>query len=241
MNPYPLSYLSLGAGVNSTGMLIYLLTQTQWRGPIVHSDTGCELPETYQFLEHLRPWVQQHGLDILTLPRKYYSQRVQASATLYHYAWDNAMLPLRTARWCTTEYKIRPLKRYMLDMHLHAALIGISTDEAHRANHERYWLQYPLLNAGLSRTDCLTLIAEQSLPKPHHSHCWLCPLMALPEWRHIYDHHPHLFERSIELEDHVSQVHNKQAILAPSGTRDLRTLAARFAAEDLAPRQCTML
>ena len=68
-------------------------------------------------------------------------------------------LPNTVTRFCTTELKIRPMKRYLTN-HLNwkrwSAAVGIRADEAHRAKTESkdrwsYW--YPLADAGVTKRD----------------------------------------------------------------------------------------
>jgi len=98
------------------------------------------------------------------------------------------------ARICTSDRKIKPVNRAikkMLKPDENAALvqIGISVDELQRARFDdwrkkdrygRYfgfWQKpdYPLIDAGMTRDDCLNLIASFGLPLPEKSACWFCP------------------------------------------------------------------
>jgi len=59
--------LSFGAGVNSTALAILLINRG-WKGEIVFSDTGCEWPDTYCFMDYFEnEWLRPHGLEIVRL------------------------------------------------------------------------------------------------------------------------------------------------------------------------------
>ncbi len=97
-------------------------------------------------------------------------------------------------RICTSDRKIKPVNaaiKRLLKNDENAALvqIGISVDEIHRAKFEdwrkqdrygRYfgfWQKpdYPLIDAGMSRDDCIEIIKKAGLPVPDKSACWFCP------------------------------------------------------------------
>jgi hypothetical protein len=84
-------------------------------------------------------------------------------------------------------------------------LIGISTDEYMRANNRRAEpyerIRYPLLDLGLSRTDCARVIADAGLPMPAKSACWFCPFHSAAAWQALRTDDPAMFERAAGLED----------------------------------------
>lgn len=64
-------------------------------------------------------------------------------------------------------------------------MIGISIDEAHRSKDadEQYIRNvYPLLDAGMSRGDCLGWLARRGFPRPPKSACIGCPYTSDMRW-----------------------------------------------------------
>ncbi|WP_055590236.1 adenine nucleotide alpha hydrolase family protein [Peterkaempfera griseoplana] len=108
-------------------------------------------------------------------------------------------------RQCTSEYKIKPIKRqvrallgYPYPARVPSGVvveqwIGISTDEFHRAKDAdvRYTRnRFPLIEMGLSREDCLGLLAEFDLASTPKSACLGCPYHGNAQWRAIRDTSP---------------------------------------------------
>lgn len=117
-------------------------------------------------------------------------------------------------RSCTADFKIKvigkELKRRGATKDTPATIgIGISVDEIHRANnrrveaHER--IEYPLLDLGLRRTDCMRLIREAGLPVPPKSSCFFCPFHRPETWHDMRRTEPELFEKSCQLEELLNQ------------------------------------
>jgi hypothetical protein len=67
-------------------------------------------------------------------------------------------------------------------------LIGISTDEAMRMKpSQEAWKvhRWPLIEKGMSRSDCLAWIERKGYPLPPKSSCIGCPFHNDHEWRSI--------------------------------------------------------
>ncbi|MGW3183277.1 hypothetical protein ACWDD9_28780 [Kitasatospora sp. NPDC001119] len=105
----------------------------------------------------------------------------------------------------TGEYKIKPIKRQVREIlgYPYPARIpsdvfteqwiGISTDEFHRAKDAdvKYTRnRFPLIELGLSRGDCLGLLAEHGLEGTPKSSCLGCPFHGNAQWRAIRDGDP---------------------------------------------------
>jgi hypothetical protein len=79
--------------------------------------------------------------------------------------------------------------------------IGFSLDERKRVkNHSQR--RYPLIEFALSRVDCLRIIADEGLPPPPKSRCWMCPHQHNAEWREVRER-PELWQQAIELDHEV--------------------------------------
>lgn len=184
----PLRALSLGAGVQSTAVLLLAL---DGRIPpfeaIVFADTGDEPAAVYAHLDRLRDVA-----DIATVTLN--GKRLSDTAT-------DSFVPIPLylrggmgQRQCTNQYKLRPIRR-----HLHALAervdlsVCISTDEYMRAKDSGLkWCRnvFPLLDLGWSRSDCLAYLADRwPWPVPR-SACVYCPLKSDREWLDLREHQP---------------------------------------------------
>lgn len=198
-------FISFGAGVQTTALAI-LTARGKVEDPaelMVFADTGDEKPETYAYLRDVfRPWAEANGLPLVMVNR--------GGETLYEYAWRYRLVPSVTIRWCTDKFKVTPIHRYLRASGATAKApietqIGISADEAHRAKNNRpvryAATRYPLVEMGLRRADCRSIIIAEGLPEPPKSGCWYCPYQSLNGWRTIAAKHPALLDRALALED----------------------------------------
>ncbi|WP_040703336.1 hypothetical protein [Nocardia takedensis] len=111
-------------------------------------------------------------------------------------------------RQCTSEYKIAPINR-AVRMLLGAPAprylrvpkgryaeqwIGFSTDEIQRVNDRREnkytTKRFPLLELGMSRTDCERYLRRTGWGHTVKSACIGCPHHRNPYWRDLRDNHP---------------------------------------------------
>ena len=102
-------------------------------------------------------------------------------------------------RQCTSEHKLVPLRREMrrlagyekgarISKGTVTALIGISLDEAIRMKPSTdKWItnEWPLIDLGMTRDDCLRWMESHGYPKPKKSSCIGCPYHSDDEWRSL--------------------------------------------------------
>ena len=107
-------------------------------------------------------------------------------------------------RQCTTSFKIEPIQRKMRELRDKRPVsqwIGISTDEAHRMKPARVaWLtnRWPLIEAGMRRSDCLRWMADHGYPKPPRSACVFCPYHSNEEGRRYRGKEPESFAAAVK-------------------------------------------
>jgi hypothetical protein len=221
-----INVLSLGAGVQSSTML---LMSDRGILPVkpdvaIFADTGDEPDEVYEYLEYLKEQVR-------TIPIIVHRERNIIEDLFAHLSGNKtryANPPFFTkrpgakrgqlTRICTKEYKIemverairrswlglKPRQRIPKDVHVYM-WIGISTDEIERVKPSRTpWITrcHPLIDAEMSRMDCLRWIADQGLRQPPRSSCLICPYHSDSEWarlmaNHKYRHHIIKVDRAI--------------------------------------------
>lgn len=179
------NYLSFGAGVNSVALYL-LMVEQGIKFEALFSDTGCEWPETYSFLETFK--VKHHVTIIKT-------------SGLLEYCDKYNMLPHFSRRWCTRIFKRETLNTYMQSPAF--VFIGFALDEAHRAKLTSdcgFEYRYPLIEHEITRAGCIEIIRKAGLPIPRKSGCYVCPFQRVSQWKELRRNHPDLFCRVSELE-----------------------------------------
>jgi hypothetical protein len=198
----PLSVLSLGAGVQSTTLLLMMLHDEIPRADhVIFADTGWEPQKVYEHLENLKVLMEKANMpfhmvskgnirqDFLTDGKRY------ASMPLHMIGEDGKKGMVR--RQCTAEYKLGPLMKKQRELaglksgqrskeHLITTVIGISWDEVQRVKDPQFsWIQhdYPLVDGRISRQDCLDWCADKGYALPPRSACIGCPFKNADEWR----------------------------------------------------------
>jgi hypothetical protein len=134
-------------------------------------------------------------------------------------------------RQCTGDFKIKVISREIRRIREKQPVIqwiGISTDEAHRMKAstlsyiEHRW---PLIELGMSRTDCFTWIADHGLPTPPRSSCVFCPYHSDAEWHRLKSEEPEEFLRAVDYEARFQAAHAKTRLTGtPFLHRSLRPL-----------------
>jgi len=198
--------ISFGAGVNSVAMTI-LLVNDGWQGPIVFADPGAEHPDTYCYIEYFeREWLRPRGLEVTRICPKltpeWFTKGYQIE--LLEKCHEKNIVPIMHLRWCTTEYKRRPISRWAKANDIDTMLLGIAADERHRAsraNSDGLVLDYPLVYENISRIGCKSIIIAEGLSVPPRSGCWICPFRSLSDWRELYDLRHDLFDRAVALDN----------------------------------------
>jgi len=88
--------------------------------------------------------------------------------------------------------------------------IGIAADESKRQRRSLVrWFKhkYPLLELGLTRQDCLDLIARMDWPEPPQTSCIMCPQQTDKQWAHTKEHYPDEWQRVIDTECDIQRTH----------------------------------
>lgn len=198
---------SFGGGVQSTAMAVMVVKGVLPRPDlVVMADTGREASATWSYLRDVvQPYLAVVGLEVEI------ASHDLAKRDLYSPHGD-LLLPVytagggRLATFCAAEWKREVCSRWLRRRGVQSCVnwIGISSDEAHRRREPRKaWLQlrYPLLELGVSREACLSIVAAAGLPRPPRSACWCCPHRGDAEWRSLRDGSPEDWRRAVELDE----------------------------------------
>lgn len=210
---------SCGGGVQSTACLVLAAQGKIPYRTFIFANVGdqAESPDTIRYVaEVLKPYAEAHGIEWVDVQRR---RRDGTPVDLYeelHRPIRSIDIPIRMAngapgrRNCTTYFKIKPIAKW-IKANAPGCILGkgISTDEPHRATPSReddgYISAYPLIELGISRSDCLRIVREASLPQPPKSSCWFCPYKTTDQWITMRRQKPELFTATAELERMLNQ------------------------------------
>jgi len=181
----------LSGGKDSSALAIYMRDKVP-QMEYFFTDTGAELPETYEYLDRLEAFL---GKPIA---------RLSAERTFDHLLKQkNNFLPSPNTRWCTRELKIEPFERWIGD-DLAVSYIGIRADEAREGYSGRPNITpiFPFKEDGLVLEDIQRILNESGIGIPDYyqwrsrSGCYFCFYQRKNEWVGLATHHPELFEKA---------------------------------------------
>jgi hypothetical protein len=236
---HSLTYLSLGAGVQSSALYILCAQGKAPRADVaIFADVQDEPAYVYRQLDALEQWGKANGgcrIDRVT------QGCISADIIAWHkgerprfspipaFAGHPGGSPSMLNRHCTSDYKIQPIERHVRALMGYVkgqriagkatatALIGISRDEVQRMKPSRTpWIEnaYPLVDLELRRADCVRVVESAGLPRPMKSSCVFCPFHDNAYWGWLKDQHPSDFERAAEIDDQVRDM-SRSGIRAP--------------------------
>lgn len=124
LRPWPESPLvvAYGLGVNSTAMLVEFVVRSIRPDHILFADTGGEKPETYRYLDVIRPFLARAGFPDVTVVR--YQPRRATYHTLEQQCLHTGTLPSLAygGASCSLKYKRTPQDNYILNLYPEPAL-----------------------------------------------------------------------------------------------------------------------
>ena len=203
---------SYGGGVNSTALIVWLVKNNFPLDHVVFSDTGDEMPETYEYLDVMKRYLKRRDVPFkVVMNRK--------KDTLSDKCLRRAVIPSQVWRWCTRDFKVIPIHAFYRRMNSHIyQYMGIDYGEVHRMKPARvdYVTNlYPLIDYRIDRKECINLIKKARLPVPVKSGCYFCPYNNMDRWAEIHEKHPDLFKYSMKIEE--NNKHYQTQRLAPKG------------------------
>ena len=194
--------LSLGAGVQSSTLLLMAVHGELAVDRAIFADTQWEPRAVYRWLEYLMPIAERAGIPIDVVS----AGNIRADALA---GKTESWMPLHIVnlkgeaglakRQCSKNYKLVPIKRRIRQLigrkkdATATATIGISWDEWQRQSTSGLkWMtnEYPLVDRRMTRGDCLRWLRAHGYPTPPKSSCIGCPYKRDDQWRDMRDHAP---------------------------------------------------
>ena len=223
---YDLTYLSLGAGRQSSAVAICSalgLHGVPKADLAIFADTQDENQETYDHLNTLEEFLKEHGIPLhkVTIGRLsdvILGEGIQKRAgfAVSIPAWTDDGAPLR--RQCTLHYKLEPIqaevrkllgfkkKQRIKGKKMARAMIGISLDEIFRVKPSRTpWIfnHYPLIDARLRVEDCMKICKKYLGYIPGKSACVYCPYHDDRFFLDMKTKHPAEFEKACQIDEAI--------------------------------------
>ena len=222
---HSLTVISLGGGVQSSVMALMAGEGAFDRTPdcAIFADTHWEPPSIYAHLDWLEGqlrfplYVVDNGRslreDVKALTN-HSGNRSYVDIPVYLKGSDGEGDGIGR-RQCTDSYKIRPIRRKVRELlglkkrqRVPAGTavelwLGISTDEAIRMKPSRdRWItnRYPLIEAGMSRRDCMDWWKERYDRPLERSACVACPFQSRSRWVETKRRWPELFAEAVEID-----------------------------------------
>lgn len=239
--------LSLGAGVQSSTLLLMACEGTEPIDAAIFADTQWEPHAVYAHLSWLEQQARTAGIPVYRVTGGNLREdalavgRRAASLPFYLVNPDGSDGMLR--RQCTGEYKIKQIKSQIRALGATAEqparqLIGISLDECHRMRDSdvRYIRhEYPLIDRGMTRHDCLRWMERHGYPRPPKSACIGCPFHDNAHWRRLRDESPDEWQDAVAFDRAIR--HNARTAISgtaylhrqrvPLDEADIRSAAER--------------
>ena len=202
--------VACGLGTNSAAMLIGLHERGITPDVILFADTGGERPDTYDFGYNLNTWCESHGFPSIVT--------VSSKTTLEEDCLTRKALPSIAYGFksCSQRWKGQrqdkymnnwpPAKEYWKAGGKITKYIGFDADEPQRARDfedKKYRVEYPLIDWGWGRDECVEAISRSGLPQPGKSSCFFCPSMKPTEIRSLAATNPELIERALAIEENA--------------------------------------
>jgi len=220
-------FLSLGAGVQSTVMLMMAIKgEIERPDHVIFADTGFEPRKVYTHVQWCRKqcekaWIPMHIVKATENMREDFHKFESGEKRNFNnrppFYVQGKRGAAQTVRQCTRDAKIIPIKRKQLELMGHKTIrtcedgeaitmIGISTDEARRAGPSQDRWQdrdYPLIDPlKMSRADCQSWW-EQNYPHINlpSSSCTICPFKTNKMWLQMKTDAPEDWSEALEYDE----------------------------------------
>ncbi|MBA4794412.1 MAG: hypothetical protein H2041_12165 [Phenylobacterium sp.] len=195
-----------GGGLDSTAMLVELVSRGEPVDQVLFADTGAEKLETYRFIPLFRRWLSERGVPSEVV--RYQPARFKnwpPYRTLTENLLTNGTLPsIAFGRGtCSQKWKVAPqhawARRWPAAQAAWARgqkvvkLIGFDCSraddrryaEAAKRDDPLYSHRYPLREWGWTREHCAARIEREDLPTPPKSACFFCTASRPSEVRDL--------------------------------------------------------
>ncbi len=194
-----------------------------------------EVPEHRDFIYHTAiPKLERMGVKVRVLrAEKTYVDLFTGTVTRGPKKGMLRAFPICGKCYVQRDCKIKPICRYQKSLPADTMqYIGIAYDEQKRLSRLKNQQVSLMAKYKFTEEDAKQLCRKAGLLSPVYAFtdrggCWFCPNARRKELRHLYDHHPGLWERMLELQALPGKVSEKF-----NRTDTFSDIDARFRMED---------
>lgn len=245
--PRPAAW-ACGGGVDSTAIAVLI-----WKGELPPPqyawivDVGYEPKTTWDYVANvLQPKLAERSVILHILKTTDYTQNDLVrggypTIPAYRKRDDDSIQKLSTH--CSSGWKERVAQRWLREQGVEAVeqWVGIAAEETRRVREsDKAWvrLRYPLIERGLTRSDCVYMIGQAGWPMPERTSCYLCPHRSQGDWRRLAHRNREDFDRAVAAEKEIQKT-NPDIFLHRSGKPlDVAVNGCDRAGERDAPTGC---
>jgi hypothetical protein len=209
-------FISFSGGVESTAMcLLYGKGATA-----IFCDTGSEHKEMYKRLDYVEQMLKEYhegDFEMVRIkPTKKYKGKEYNSLTNFILAAN--YFPSARRRFCTVDFKIKPIDDYLSKFESVELFIGLNADEKDRTgNHlkgKNITYRYPLIEDDFDRQYCLDLLEIYNLhpnfpPYMNRGGCKFCFFKSKKEYRAMVHLAPDEIKEVAEIENSIQDNRGK--------------------------------
>lgn len=219
----PLIVISLGAGVQSSALLLMADGGEFEQIPdaAIFADTGWEPKGVYNHLERLEAisTIPIHRTSAGNL-RARALDPAHRFADMPLYIRDENGTKHQLKRQCTQDFKVAPIRRKLRELLNVSApkpgsvelWLGISLDEATRMKTSpvKYIThRYPLIERKMSRTACLRYLASRGFSDVPKSACIGCPYMNNARWFEMREKRPDEWADAVAFDKQIRNLRDR--------------------------------
>lgn len=209
---------SSGGGIQSTAIAVLIC---QGRLPIpdlsLMVDCGYESKRTLAYMQTVTiPKLKEAGVDFHLVPSSRYTsvelmtKDGYCNLPAFRKNADGSVSHLSTH--CNGMWKNYVSRKFVRENGIdrYQQWLGISTDEMRRSKktsgRQYIELRFPLIELGLSREECVSLIRDAGWPVPIRTSCFMCPQRTMFEWLRLKIECPEDFEEACRIEEQIREI-----------------------------------
>ena len=204
--------LSLSGGKDSTALAFFMrenMPEIFEKLELVFYDTGCDLPETYDYLNKIEIFLNKK------------ITRVKPKKSFDEIFYTNPIIPSPFKRWCTVLLKVQPSINFINSIiktnkfNKIFLYVGIRADETNRKGvllnselEKKYIIpQYPFKDYFIYKSDVKKILDKVGIGIPEYykwrdrNGCYFCFYQKPIDWINLYKKYPHLYKKAMEYEE----------------------------------------
>ena len=231
-----LHVVSFSGGKDSTAMLLRMIEEGYPVDIILFCDTGLEFPELLEHVDKVEKYISRPIIRLKS------DKDFMYWAVEYPHVMKNGRkkigygYPTPFTRYCTRELKTNVISRYLRELRKDYEVIqyiGIAADESKRKRD----LNYPLIDWGMTETDCLKYCYDRGFDWGglyeiwDRVSCWCCPLQSMDSLRKLKLYRPELWDKLRDIDKAINEYPRAQRNNYQF-TKSFTDIERRFEVED---------